>query len=141
MRFTLMFPVCAATLMLAGGALGAELRVDVPDADPASGALYVALFDSEQSFRARDSSHGAVARDGTPSVVFTSLPPGPYAVAVFQDLNGNGKLDLNLMGVPTEPYGFSRNVTGDMGPPAFQDAAVELTGGSQTEVIELRSGS
>lgn len=141
MRFTLKFPVCAATLMLAGGALGAELRVDVPDADPASGALYVALFDSEQSFKARDSSHGAVSRDGAPSVVFAGLQPGSYAVAVFQDLNGNGKLDLNLMGVPTEPYGFSRNATGDMGPPAFQDAAVTVTEGGKTLVIELRSGS
>ena len=40
---------------------------------------------------------------------FSNLPPGAYAVAVYHDENGNGRLDTNLLGLPTERYGFSNN--------------------------------
>ena len=41
-------------------------------------------------------------------------------------LNGNGQLDSNLMGLPTEPYGFANNARGSFGPPSFQAASVAL---------------
>lgn len=39
----------------------------------------------------------------------SDLPPGRYAVQVFQDSNGNGQLDLSPRGIPLEPVGFSGN--------------------------------
>jgi uncharacterized protein (DUF2141 family) len=50
------------------------------------------------------------------AVVLTNLDPGQYAIILFHDENGNGKLDRNALGVPTEPYGFSNNVRGFLGP-------------------------
>jgi ABC-type glutathione transport system ATPase component len=41
--------------------------------------------------------------------VFKDLAPGTYAVSAYQDLNGNQRLDANMVGMPTEPYGFSRD--------------------------------
>ena len=38
------------------------------------------------------------------------LPPGRYAVAAYQDVNGNGELDKVPPGIPTEPYAFSNDV-------------------------------
>ena len=35
------------------------------------------------------------------------LKPGTYAIAVIQDLNGNGELDRNFLGMPKEPLAFS----------------------------------
>ena len=55
-------------------------------------------------------------------VVSIDLPPGEYAIKAFQDLNGNGKLDTNWIGIPSEPYGFSNDVMGVMGPPSFSQA-------------------
>ena len=46
----------------------------------------------------------------------------------FKDLNANGKLDSNIVGIPTEPYGAIRHARGRMGPPAFEDAAVDVQG-------------
>ena len=54
------------------------------------------------------------------AVVLTNLDPGRYAIILFHDENGNGKLDKNALGVPTEPYGFSNNVPGFLGPPAYK---------------------
>ena len=32
---------------------------------------------------------------------------GNYAVAIIQDLDENGELNKNFLGIPKEPYGFS----------------------------------
>jgi uncharacterized protein (DUF2141 family) len=41
---------------------------------------------------------------------FSDVPPGRYAVQLFVDNNGNGKLDTSdKLGIPREPVGFSNN--------------------------------
>lgn len=49
------------------------------------------------------------------------------AIALFQDLNNNQRLDKNFIGLPVEPYGFSNNPKLLFGPPGFQKCAVDLT--------------
>ena len=58
--------------------------------------------------------------------VFDKFPVGKYAIAVFQDENMDNKLNKNLFGVPKEPYGFSKNKYGKLGPPDFEDVAFEV---------------
>lgn len=65
---------------------------------------------------------------------FEDIPPGTYAMAVIHDENMNGKLDTNVLGIPTEGYGFSNDAKGTVGAPAFAAASflydgqnVELT--------------
>ncbi len=48
------------------------------------------------------------------------------AIAAFHDENGNGTLDKNALGIPTERYGYSGGTRGLTGPPAFSEAVVEL---------------
>jgi uncharacterized protein (DUF2141 family) len=45
---------------------------------------------------------------------------------MYHDENGNGQLDKNMMGIPRERVGFSRDARGRMGPPSFADAAIDL---------------
>lgn len=66
------------------------------------------------------------------------LPPGRYAVVVFQDMNRNGRLDRGLFNVPTEPYGFSQDARGNGGPPEFRDAAFDLAEAGARIAIRLR---
>ena len=61
------------------------------------------------------------ANSTTQQVTFETLPKGMYTLAVFHDVNGNGKLDKNYLGIPTEPYGFSNNARGMFGPPSEKD--------------------
>jgi uncharacterized protein (DUF2141 family) len=49
------------------------------------------------------------------------------AFAAFHDANDNGVLDRNLLGIPSERYGFSGNARGLAGPPDFADALVPIT--------------
>lgn len=67
------------------------------------------------------------ARGGTLRFVFRDVPPGLYAAAAFQDVNGDGRLDRAPVGLPLEPYGFSNGV-GRTAPPRFERAAFPVEG-------------
>jgi uncharacterized protein (DUF2141 family) len=55
-----------------------------------------------------------------------NLPPGKYAVRYFHDENLNDVMDTNLLGIPTEGYGFSNNATGKFGAPSFEKWLFEV---------------
>jgi uncharacterized protein (DUF2141 family) len=63
-----------------------------------------------------------------------NIKPGKYAIRYYHDENLNGKLDTNLVGKPTEGYGFSNNVTGKFGPPPFEKWLLELNGDKKIEL-------
>jgi uncharacterized protein (DUF2141 family) len=79
----------------------------------------------------------AQAKAGLVELRVRNVRPGSYAIAVFHDTNGDGKLDRNFIGLPSEPYGFSNNV-GRRGPPNFEAARITVKEPSTTIVIPIR---
>lgn len=69
---------------------------------------------------------------------FTHLPKGKYAISLFHDENDNLKLDTNLLGLPKEGYGFSKNYRPKMGPPDFEDVAIDVSSGDRRIYITVR---
>lgn len=119
---------------------GAEtLTVKVSGLKRNAGTVHVMIWRDAAGFPMEPEK--AVARKVTPvtgartDVLFTGLPAGIYAVAAFQDVNSNGKLDRSVMGWPKEPVGASNEATGLMGPPKFADAAFTLN--QPNQVINL----
>jgi len=145
--------IAVGLLLLALPAAAGELRITVDGIRSPSGVILIGLYDSEASFdRAIELSDkegflndparvaGAALRANiamTGGVVFENLAPGRYAIILFQDENGNGRLDKNFWGVPTEPYGFGNDAGGFLGPPTFDEAAMSLDGGNKAVVINL----
>ncbi|AGH49554.1 hypothetical protein G432_09145 [Sphingomonas sp. MM-1] len=80
----------------------------------------------------------APARIGATVVVVRGVPPGRYAAQGFHDRNGNGKVDRNLIGIPTEGIGFSNDAKIRLGPPKFADAAFDHGPGDQRIAFRLR---
>lgn len=75
------------------------------------------------------------AKEATAEIPLQLPLSGMAAVAVFQDLDGNGVLTRNVVGLPTEPYGFSKNARATFGPPTFEAAAVDLA--TMTEPLQI----
>ena len=71
------------------------------------------------------------------SLRFGDLPSGDYAVALFHDENGNGKLDTRF-GIPREGVGFSNNPRLFFGPPRFAAASFEVTNLAVDEQVRLK---
>jgi uncharacterized protein (DUF2141 family) len=77
-----------------------------------------------------------VANSGTLTVGF-DLPNGEYAVAIYHDLNANRTLDKNILGIPKEPYGFSKNFKPGISAPEFDDCSIILNGNQKNISISL----
>ena len=104
-----------------------ELTVHFTGIDEPKGQIMVALYDSEDHYKVWKAFRDAkIPASGEKTVVFADLPPGKYVVSAYQDKNSNGELDKALFGIPTEPYGFSRNPFSRLGAPSFDKAALAI---------------
>lgn len=114
-----------------GAAAAADLEVRIEGVRSAEGDVRVALHRRAEGVAFPDAG-GMVdaafdaAAPGALTFVFAGLAPGEYAVAAFHDADGDGELGTNLLGIPSEGFGFSRGASGFMGPPSFDDAAVTV---------------
>lgn len=81
--------------------------------------------------------HLSVPATDAKAMRIADLPAGRYAVALFHDENGNGKLDTRF-GIPTEGVGFSNNPRLLFGPPGFTAASVLLTDQPVGQTVKLR---
>lgn len=70
--------------------------------------------------------------------LFTPVPAGRYAVSVFHDENGDGSMQKDFLGRPSEGWGVSRDVKARFGPPRFDAAAFDATGDTLTVRLHLR---
>jgi uncharacterized protein (DUF2141 family) len=106
------------------------------------GEVDCALFASADGFPGDSSKAGKTAKskieNGQAVCMFAGIPPGEYAVSVFHDENGNGKLDRNFMGMPKEGVGASNDAAGHFGPPKFDDARFSYKGGRSVLAIHVR---
>ena len=123
--------------LAAAAAVAGDLTIEVSGITPDRGKVYIAVYDRPDTFPSGRQRVSQVLepRDQQLTVQFNDLPPGQYAAAAFQDFNGNGKLDKNFLGVPKEPYGFSKEACGSMGPPPFAAAAVTLNPDGTTRIV------
>lgn len=129
-----------AVVLAAGPALAGDLAVTVGNTYEVLGDIRIAIYDSPDAFEADGPPVAAmVMRLSQPQARMTvgPLPQGRYAVRVFQDINRNGKIDRNMLGIPSEPFGFSNDAMGSMGPPSFDQAAVTVGEGTTGIAIRL----
>lgn len=119
------------------------LEIKVTNIENGSGTLYIAILDSPDGWLKSDADSKPfrdatqVVSSGDDLVVsIEDLPPGKYAISLFQDLNGDAELDTNFVGFPKEPFGFSAPM-GTFGPPEFNEAAIEVSGEDTSVTIML----
>ena len=120
------------------------LKVKLEGVMQGQGQVRVALeknaddFDSGSFETPKYLSRVVEAKGDSVSVTFPAVPYGTYAIKAFQDLNGDGKLKTGFMGAPEEPWGFSNDATGFMGPADFSDAKFELDAPELELTIHLK---
>ena len=135
MRRTCAFAVLVT--LSAPVALATELVFEVSGVESTEGQLLVALFTQAQFLRSPVRATKVAPVKGKVTGSLGEVPEGTYALSVFHDLNGNGKLDTNFIGIPKEPSGFSNNPV-LYGPPTFEKTRIEVRGERQVVQVQLR---
>lgn len=108
-----------------------SIKVIVTQVNNKDGEVMVALFATEKGFPyetgyAVQKLKGKAA-NGSVGVTFTSIPPGVYAIALFHDTSGDGKLNTNFMGIPKEGYGVSNNSYNTFSAPDYKTSSFNHT--------------
>jgi uncharacterized protein (DUF2141 family) len=147
----------AGGMLLAGLSLGAPLKAEPAESQhpPAAtlcihvlnvadgGTVRLGLYD--RASYADDKSEPVAAADvkavaGETEIVLRDIPPGVYAIETYQDINDNDKMDTSLLGLPLEPFGFSRDARPFLSKPSFSRVAFTLTAGEQSQTLHLQKG-
>ncbi len=136
--------LCASLLLAAGAASAADtatLTVKVDGVGSAGGSVIVAVYDFK-TFPVRGSKPlakmTAPAKPGETVVTFLDLPPGTYGLKAMQDENGDGHMHF-MLGLPTEPYGFSNDPDPGLSVPAFDVAKIVVKPGANSATITLHA--
>ncbi len=127
----------AALLTAAAPAVAADLTLNVSNIASTDGSMMIAVYDSKKGFD-KKSTYRAINRrveQAEMRVVLADMPAGEYAVMLFQDLDGNEKLDTNMLGIPKEPWSASLEGRSVFGPPAWSDVNFKI--GEQNVSIKI----
>lgn len=134
--------VAFGSVCVMGSAHAQELIVKVTMVKSTQGEVGCALYSGATGFPTDNALVPAQWQTpGADSVVcrFTDIKPGPYAVAVSHDLNGNRRTDTNFLGMPKEDWGVSNNVRPNLRAPTFDEARFEVAAIGVT-TLEIKLG-
>lgn len=146
-------------------ARAADLVIEVHGVFAGNGEVRAALFDNAADFqkavdmRAMITQTGQVSTGWFPQddrtgrmlarmlsvaadspivhVRYANVQPGEYAVGLFQDLNGDWKLDGDFSRNTTEPWGVSNNPKPEARPPTWEEARFAIPPEGLSIVITL----
>ncbi len=139
----LALPLIAVMVGGAAPAGSADVQVTVTGLRSDRGVVRACMTSQQESFpkcRGIANAYAANVRahEGRLVLSFAGVRPGRYAIALLHDENGNGKADRALGMMPKEGFGFSRDAPVRMGPPRFDEAALDLGTGDRTVEIRMR---
>jgi uncharacterized protein (DUF2141 family) len=114
------------------------LTVNITGIKSIKGDIYGYLYTSEDGFPIKISKANSFKKakviTNTVTLYFENLKTGTYAVSVYQDIDTNGKINQNFLGIPKEPVGVSNDAKGFMGPPKYEEAKFNLDSNKNIEI-------
>jgi uncharacterized protein (DUF2141 family) len=120
----------------------ASLLIHVQSVSPKGGTLRLGLYD--QAHYPDDNSTPVASADvpaqiGETVITLDNIPPGIYAIETYQDVNSNHKMDTTWLGIPLEPFGFSRDAKPHFAKPDFSQAKFEVVAGTNVQTLHLQN--
>jgi uncharacterized protein (DUF2141 family) len=119
---------------------GNTLVIRLENVRAAKGAIWVAAYDSAENFMVEAKAVGrkfAADKTGTLELKMEGLKFGSQALAIFHDLDGNGRLNTNFFGIPTEPFAFSQKPPSKFRAPIFEEVQFDFRQSGQVLVARL----
>jgi len=125
-----------------------ETLIVVIDSEIKEGPVLIAVYNEKRFFgktkpnQKTNPDHVLVGakgliKDNQAKLEF-DIPFGNYVLAGIHDIDNNGMLSAGFLGIPKEPFGFSNNARGNLGPPRWEDCLINFNNENQTISINLR---
>ena len=114
----------------------ASFTLEITGVNVNQGQIHVKIYSNERDYR-NDIPYVSYVLESTSQIIIYTFDiiEGEYLIALFQDTNGNGRLDTNILGFPREPVGLS-NYTGGI-PGGFNRHKIPINNNSNRITINL----
>ena len=127
LRTAMLAATLICTLTLAAAQSQRCVTVEVQNVRPQQGQLMLAAYGDAESFGKKALLTLKVpAGDATTRFELCGVSGSALAITMYQDLDGDGTMARNLLGMPTEPWGSSGQ-PGNFGP-SWETGKVLLDG-------------
>lgn len=85
-----------------------NVTIEISEVLPNQGKIIMAIFNSKNGYK-KNIPYKELKVESTSDTLFVNetLPSGEYVISMFQDKNGNGKLDTYIFNIPKEPIGLT----------------------------------
>lgn len=104
-----------------------DLKIIITNIQALKGNIQLGVFNNPKTFLEKGKAYKSFSRKVTNDslvIEFKDVEKNSYAISVYQDKNLDDKCNLNFLGIPTEPYGFSKNFKPKFSKPTFDDCKI-----------------
>lgn len=116
------------------------LTIIVKNLASTTGPVIIGVYKSKNNFlkeEGRLKEYTFQPNGNTLTARITDLTYGEFAMAIYQDENSNGKIDKNMIGIPTEGYAFSNNYRPKVKAPSFNDCRFIYDSSTNTVTMSM----
>ena len=117
-----------------------KLTIEIQNIEVIDGYIRIGVFNSNEKFLKKDAifkKYKIAVEDSIETIIVNDLPKGEYAFILYHDINGDGKMNRKLIGIPKEPFGFSNNVRPKLSKPTFEECKFVL---EDNLVLQIKLG-
>ncbi len=117
------------------------VTIHISNVKSATAPLRIGIYNNASKFPDEDGPFTTrvvvPGKTGEFTVTISGLNAGDYALAVYQDIDNNGKLSKNIFGYPKEPFCFSNNIKPVFSAPSFNKCKVSLAAPASDVYVKL----
>ena len=121
-----------------------DLIINLENIRSSEGMIWLALYDSKENLFVKDKSILKGIRvdetgdlTGNLTITMDKVLFGTYALAIYHDIDNDGELDQNLLGIPTEPYAFARKPKSKWRAPRYKELTFDFSETNQEITTKL----
>lgn len=114
-----------------------QLTIKIDNIGVIEGNIRIGIFNKSKNFLKREAAikhYYITVKNNTETIKIKDLPKGDYAFSMFHDENSDDEFNLNFLGIPKEPYGFSNNVKPKFSAPSYKACKFSLVKDRTIEV-------
>ena len=114
-----------------------DLNVMVTNIHTLKGSIEMGVFNTPKTFLHIGKEYKTYSQKVTNDTIIFLLKgyeKDNYAISIYHDINSDNKCNLGFLGIPVEPYGFSKNFRPKLSKPSFNNCKINT---SQSMTINI----
>lgn len=130
-----------SSLSFSNSAISGRMIIEFPNIHPNQGMVEVSVYDKSEAFLVKDQfiqKKRAQIVNGKAQLIFENIPFGKIAVGSYHDVDADEIYDKNFIGLPAEPYAFSKKPVNNWRKPRFEEVSFDFKENGQILQMEFQ---